>query len=159
MEVNGYRQLFGYHYFSKYIFLCSAGVRNSYRFERTWGWVNDDRIFIFGWTVPLNIWTHAWLYCILMFLLAGRSLLLVLFQEQQDCPCCYCYFYYLYIPVTSCLLCFQSSSSSEIVNIFNTHLKSSWALLSFRYMWGHTEERDVVPHRTTVLHKYRHTTL
>ncbi len=38
-------------------------------------------------------------------------------------------------------------------------VKSSWALLSFRYMWGHTVERDAVPHRTTVLHKYRHTTL
>ncbi len=37
-------------------------------------------------------------------------------------------------------------------------VKSSWALLSFRYMWGHTVERNVVPHRTTVLHKYRHTT-
>ncbi len=27
--------------------------RNSYRFWATWGWVNDDRIFIFGWTIPL----------------------------------------------------------------------------------------------------------
>ncbi len=37
--------------------------------------------------------------------------------------------------------------------------KSSWALLSFHYMWGHTVERNVVPHRSTVLHKYRHTTM
>ncbi len=36
---------------------------------------------------------------------------------------------------------------------------SSWALLSLRYMWGHTVERNVVPHRSTVLHKYRHTTM
>ncbi len=42
---------------------------------------------------------------------------------------------------------------------YPSQVKSSWALLSFRYMWGHTVERDVVPHRTTVLHKYRHTTL
>ncbi len=35
---------------------------------------------------------------------------------------------------------------------------SSWALLSFHYMCGHIVGRDVVPHRTTVLHKYRYTT-
>ncbi len=28
--------------------------RNSYRFGTTWGGVNDDRIFIFGWTIPLT---------------------------------------------------------------------------------------------------------
>ncbi len=26
----------------------------------TWGWVNDDRIFIFGWTIPLRL-VHAFL--------------------------------------------------------------------------------------------------
>ncbi len=26
----------------------------SYRFGLTWGWVNDDRIYIFGWTIPLS---------------------------------------------------------------------------------------------------------
>ncbi len=39
-----------------------------------------------------------------------------------------------------------------------SQVKPSWALLSFRYMCGHTVGRDVVPHRTTVLHKYRYTT-
>ncbi len=39
---------------STYIPLCSAEQRNSYRFGITWGWVNDDRIFIFGWTIPLR---------------------------------------------------------------------------------------------------------
>ncbi len=39
-----------------------------------------------------------------------------------------------------------------------TLVKSSWALLSFRYMCGHIAGRDVVSHRTTVLHKYRYTT-
>ncbi len=43
--------------------------------------------------------------------------------------------------------------------LLSSSSSSSWALLSFRYMWGHTVERNVVPHRTTVLHKYRHTTL
>ncbi len=37
-------------------------------------------------------------------------------------------------------------------------VKSSWALLSFHYMCGHIVGRDVVPHRTTVLHKYKYTT-
>ncbi len=45
------------------------------------------------------------------------------------------------------LSCLPASSSS-----------SSWALLSFHYMCGHIVGRDVVPHRTTVLHKYRYTT-
>ncbi len=36
----------------------------------------------------------------------------------------------------------------------NTSSSSSWALLSFHYMCGHIVGRDVVPHRTTVLHKY-----
>jgi len=36
-------------------FFCSAEERNSYRFETTWGWVNDDRIFfIFKWTISLR---------------------------------------------------------------------------------------------------------
>ncbi len=39
---------------SEYLSLCSAEQRHSYRFGTTWGWVNDDRIFIFGWTIPLN---------------------------------------------------------------------------------------------------------
>ncbi len=39
-----------------------------------------------------------------------------------------------------------------------TQVKSSWALLSFHYMCGHIVGRDVVPHRTTMLHKYRYTT-
>ncbi len=36
-----------------YLPLCSAEQRHSYRFGTTWGRVND-RIFIFGWTIPLS---------------------------------------------------------------------------------------------------------
>ncbi len=54
MEVNGYQQLFGYSHFSKYLLLCSAEERCSYRFGTSLGWENDDRIFIFWWTFPLN---------------------------------------------------------------------------------------------------------
>ncbi len=54
MEVNGSPKQPGYKLSSKYLPLCSAEQRNSYRFETTWGWVNNDRIFIFGWTIPLR---------------------------------------------------------------------------------------------------------
>ncbi len=40
---------------SEYLPLCSAEQRHSYRFGTTWGWVNDDRIFIFGWTMSLSV--------------------------------------------------------------------------------------------------------
>ncbi len=53
MEVNGALKQPGYKLSSKYLPLCSAEQRHSYRFGTTWGWVNDDRIFIFGWTIPL----------------------------------------------------------------------------------------------------------
>ncbi len=53
MEVNGAPKQPGYKLSSKYLPLCSAEQRNSYRFGTTWGRVNDDRIYIFGWTIPL----------------------------------------------------------------------------------------------------------
>jgi len=56
MEVNGVYQLFGYKHSLKYLLLWSAEERNVYRFETTWGWVNDDRIFIFKWTYSFNLW-------------------------------------------------------------------------------------------------------
>ncbi len=37
--------------------LSSTEGSKSYRFGTTWGWVNDYRIFIFSWTVPLKL---AW---------------------------------------------------------------------------------------------------
>ncbi len=55
MEVNGAPKQPGYKLSSKYVPLCSAEQRNSYRIGTTWGWVNDDRIFIFGWTIPLSL--------------------------------------------------------------------------------------------------------
>ncbi len=53
MEVNGAPKQPGYKLSSKYLPWCSAEQRHSYRFGTTWGWVNDDRIFIFRWTIPL----------------------------------------------------------------------------------------------------------
>ncbi len=54
MEVNGAPELLRLPHSSEYLPLCSAEQRNSYRFGTTWGWVNADRIFIFGWTIPLR---------------------------------------------------------------------------------------------------------
>ncbi len=55
MEINGYCQLFSYQHSSRYLLLCSDEERNSYRFGTSGRWVNDDRIVIFGWTIPLKL--------------------------------------------------------------------------------------------------------
>ncbi len=61
MEINGAPELLCFPHSSEYLPLCSAEQRHSYRFGTTWGWVNDDRIFIFGWTVPLiHILIYIW---------------------------------------------------------------------------------------------------
>ncbi len=59
MEVNGAPKQPGYKLSSKYLPLCSAEQTHSYRFGTSWGWVNDDRIFIFGWTIPLTVLTAS----------------------------------------------------------------------------------------------------
>ncbi len=38
----------------KHLNLCSKDEWGSYGFGTTWGWVINDSIFIFGWTIPLN---------------------------------------------------------------------------------------------------------
>ncbi len=55
MEVNGAPKQPGYKLSSKYLPLFTAEQRNLYRFGTTWGWVNNDRIFIFGLTIPLRL--------------------------------------------------------------------------------------------------------
>ncbi len=53
----------------KYLNLCSEDEQRSYGFKTTWGWVINDSIFIFGWTIPLMsffwyqyecLWCTAW---------------------------------------------------------------------------------------------------
>ncbi len=53
MEVNGAPKQPVYKLSSKYLPLCSAEQIHSYRLGTTWGWVNDDTIVLFGWTIPL----------------------------------------------------------------------------------------------------------
>ncbi len=50
LSMEGKRAL-GFH--QKYLNLCSEDELRSYGFVTTWGWVINDRIFIFGWTIPL----------------------------------------------------------------------------------------------------------
>ncbi len=53
MEVNGAPKQPDYKLSSEYLPLCSEQT-HSYRSGSTWGWVHDDRICIFGCTVPLS---------------------------------------------------------------------------------------------------------
>ncbi len=41
-------------FYQKYLNLCSEDEQRSYGFGATWGRVVNDRIFIFGWTIPLS---------------------------------------------------------------------------------------------------------
>ncbi len=71
LSTEGQKAL-GFH--KKYLNLCSVDEQRSYGFGMTWGWVINDRIFIFGWTIPLrleyakfSIWTKTqgiiWWHC------------------------------------------------------------------------------------------------
>ncbi len=40
---------------STFFKISSLEERKSYWFGTTWGWLNNDRIFIFGWTIPLKV--------------------------------------------------------------------------------------------------------
>ncbi len=86
IEVNGAPKQPGYKLSSKYLILCSAEQINAYRFETTLGWVNDDTICIFGWSIPLNgdrinfflfsgesLWTFTVLYVCALLRLEQRS--------------------------------------------------------------------------------------
>ncbi len=47
-----------------YLKLCSKDEQRSYGFGTAWGWVINDRIFIFGWANPLRQWqTKAMISC------------------------------------------------------------------------------------------------
>ncbi len=50
LSMEGQRAL-GFH--QKYLNLHSEDERRSYRFGTKWGWLINDRIFIFEWTIPL----------------------------------------------------------------------------------------------------------
>jgi len=47
--------LFKIYYIFKFVYLSYTNcdpLKNPNRFETTWGWGNDDRIFIYEWTIP-----------------------------------------------------------------------------------------------------------
>ncbi len=64
LSMQGQKAL-GLH--QKYLNLCSEDEQSSYRCETTWGWVINDMIFIFGWTIPLK--------CIFPILLYSKYLI------------------------------------------------------------------------------------
>ncbi len=87
MEVNGYQQLLGYPHSLKCLLLCSAEERNSYMFGTMW--VNEYRIFIFGWTI-----------CLIFFCSAQKKIfwkMSLWFKEVSGVQCCFvvilCCFY------------------------------------------------------------------
>ncbi len=45
-------------FIKNFLHLCSEDERTSYWFGTTWGWVINNRIFIFGWTIPLKMFIH-----------------------------------------------------------------------------------------------------
>ncbi len=47
----------------KHLNLCSEDERRSYGFGTTWGRVINDRIFIFGWAIPLIISLFKLFFC------------------------------------------------------------------------------------------------
>ncbi len=58
----------------KYLNLCSEDERRSYGFVTTWGWVINDRIFIFWRTIPLSkIWIHGVRIMFFFFFLIKHS--------------------------------------------------------------------------------------
>ncbi len=54
----------GFH--KKYLNLCSEDERRCYGFGTTWGWVINDRIVIFGWTIPLRFEWITWAHYLLL---------------------------------------------------------------------------------------------
>ncbi len=40
--------------YQTYLHLCSEDEQMSYGFGTTWGWIINESIFIFGWTIPLT---------------------------------------------------------------------------------------------------------
>ncbi len=54
-KFNGAPKLLCFPHSSEYLPLCSAEQGHSYRVWTTWWWVYDDRIFIFGWNIPLKM--------------------------------------------------------------------------------------------------------
>ncbi len=82
MQVNGAPKQPDYKLSSKYLPLCSAEQR--YRSGTTWGWVNDDRIFIFGWTIPLSHFSGLIVDSICILLQIKQMFVFLIFQSFSE---------------------------------------------------------------------------
>ncbi len=87
IEVNGAPKQPDYKLSSEYLPLCSEQT-HSYRFGTTWGWVNDDRVVIFGCTIPLSadlFWSDS--YSVIFaaqFLMTLKSRFLLVNQKTYS---------------------------------------------------------------------------
>lgn len=66
----------------KILFLCSLGKITAYRFTATWGWVNNDGMFIFMWTMALKLNYHV--HSFLKIAQAAQSELLGSDHSKED---------------------------------------------------------------------------
>ncbi len=58
LSMQGQKAL-GFH--QKYLHLCSEDERRFYGIRTRWGWIINDKIFIFGWTISLTLsWNVSW---------------------------------------------------------------------------------------------------
>ncbi len=121
MEVNGCSQLFSYQCSSKHLLLCSTEEKNSYRFGETWGWVNDDRLFIFGWTVPLRARECK----LLNMMIGGNCLCLKIFFSTALQKLHKILTYILEDKIRT--IYSQSSCANVYTHLFLMHCVPSWA--------------------------------
>ncbi len=61
-------------------------------------------------------------------------------------------------PVQTVAIILEAHNFLEYHYIKPSQVKLSFIVIPL-HMWGHTVERNVMPHRSPVLHKYRHTTM
>ncbi len=80
----------------KYLLPRSTEERNLCRFGTTWEWENDEKMFIFGWTIPLSSY-HKWsdrCSCLILTCISDLSpvatsdgISLIFFERRAHCEC------------------------------------------------------------------------
>ncbi len=69
---------------SKSRLLRSTDIRKSYRFGTTWGWVNDGKVFICGWTIPLIPTAAEVAFCSWQSHYAARKLQIIMYLQGYN---------------------------------------------------------------------------
>ncbi len=127
LSMEGLRAL---RFDQKYLNFCSKDERISYGFGMTWGWVINDRIFIFGWTNPLS-WYLFLQYAICNYKdtyisihISGQYCLFILRAHSSstlNSQACYSridsVWVLMYLSFISCKKNHSESDSSDIVSL------------------------------------------